>query len=81
MTMVEFLSRFNGGELIGMVAVSGVFLCGVVAIITDHLHKMRQTALKEDLVNRGMSAEDIQAVLSAGKRSCRKRREREESRS
>jgi hypothetical protein len=77
--MAEFFSRFNGGEIIGMFAVAGVFLCGVVGIITDHLHKMRLTALKEEMVKQGMTPDEIQAVLVAGKRSCRRRAERDES--
>ena len=77
--MTEFLSRFNGGEIIGMVAVAGVFLCGALGIITDCFHKLRVTALKEEMVKQGMSAEDIQTVLTAGKRSCKKKRERDES--
>jgi hypothetical protein len=77
--MAEFFSRFDGGEIIAMLAVAGVFLCGAIGIITDHLHKMRVTTLKEEMINRGMSAGEIQTVLNAGRRSCRRRAEREES--
>jgi hypothetical protein len=68
--MTEFLAKFDGGELIGLVAVAGGLLCGLVcgttAIIMDHWCKLRQMALKQDLVNRGMSADEIQVVLDAG---------------
>jgi hypothetical protein len=74
--MTEFLSKFDGGELIGLVAVAGGLLCGLVcgttAIVMDHWCKLRQMALTQDLVSRGMSAEEIQAVLDAGSGRSRK---------
>jgi hypothetical protein len=66
MAMSDFLSRFHGGELIGLVAVVGGLLCGIVSIIGHFWHENRETALKRDMVERGMSAEEIQAVLYAG---------------
>jgi len=71
--MNDFLSRFDGGELIGLVAVVGGLLCGLVSIAGHFWHEGRQTALKRDMLERGMSAEEIQAVLYAG--SGRKPRE------
>ena len=75
--MTEFLSKFDAGELIGFVAVAGGLLCGLVcgtaAIVMDHLCKLRQLALKQDMLNRGMSAEEIQAVFDAGTSHGRKR--------
>ncbi|HKB03112.1 MAG TPA: hypothetical protein VKD90_12880 [Gemmataceae bacterium] len=64
--MTEFLARFSGGELIGLVAVVGGLLCGIFGILGHFWHENRLTALKRDMVERGMSAEDIQAVVSAG---------------
>ena len=64
--MNDFLSRFDGGQLIGLIAVVGGLLCGIVAIIGFFWHENRQTALKRDMVERGMSAEEIQAILWAG---------------
>ena len=68
--MNEVLSRFEGGELIGLVAVVGGLLCGIVAIVTHFLHANRKAeinaALKQEMLNRGMSAEDIRVVLDAG---------------
>jgi hypothetical protein len=63
---MELLSKFRPGELIGLVAVMGVFLCGIVAIVTENWRKMRQITLKQDMVNRGMSAEEIRTILEAG---------------
>lgn len=68
--MPELLSRFEAGELIGLVAVSGGLLCGLVAIFMGIWHEHRKTefnaALKQDMLNRGMSADDIRTVLDAG---------------
>jgi hypothetical protein len=64
--MNDFLSRFDGGELIGLVAVVGGLLCGMISILGHFWHEGRQTALKRDMVERGMTAEEIQAVLYAG---------------
>jgi hypothetical protein len=68
--MQEVLSKFNAGELIALVAVGGglliPILCGVTAIITDYLFKSRMLTLKHDMLNRGMSAEEIAIVLDAG---------------
>jgi len=66
----EFLAKFNAGELIGFVAVAGGLLCGLLAIALDFWHKIRKAeivaALKRDMLNRGMTAEDIAIVLDAG---------------
>jgi hypothetical protein len=74
--MAELLSKFDPGELIGLVAVAGglliPILCGVTAILTDYLYKARQLALKQDMLNRGMSAEEIRVVLDAGSKHSRK---------
>jgi len=79
--MSEILSKFNAGELIGLAAVVGglliPLLCGTIAIITDYFYKVRQLALKQDMLNRGMSADEICTVLDAGtkrsRRGCRGR--------
>jgi hypothetical protein len=74
--MGDLLSKFNPGELIGLVAVAGglliPILCGVTAIITDYFYKVRKLALKQDMLNRGMSAEEIAIVLDAGFKHSRK---------
>jgi hypothetical protein len=74
--MADLLSKFDPGELIGLVAVAGglliPILCGVTAILTDYFYKVRQLALKQDMLNRGMSAEEIRVVLDAGSKHSRK---------
>jgi hypothetical protein len=64
--MTEILSKFDSGEFIGLVAVVGGLLCGLTAIVMGCWLEIRKVALKQDLVDRGMSAEDIQTVLNAG---------------
>jgi hypothetical protein len=68
--MSEVFDKLNGGEFIGLVAVGGGMLLGVVAIIggiaVSTWQKARILALKQDMLNRGMSAEEIQMVIEAG---------------
>jgi hypothetical protein len=76
----DFLAKFNAGELIGLVAVGGGILigllCGVTAIVTDFWQKIRRAeiaaALKRDMLSRGMSSEEIRTVIEAGSKSSRK---------
>jgi hypothetical protein len=74
--MSELLAKFGPGELIGLVAVGGglliPILCGVTAILTDYFFKVRQLALKQDMLNRGMSADEIRLVLDAGSKHSQK---------
>jgi hypothetical protein len=78
MAMTELVfSKFDSGEMIGLVAVAGVILCGLVCGTLGiflgfyaQAQKTRQVevvaALKQDMVNRGMSADEIRTVLDAG---------------
>jgi hypothetical protein len=65
--MTEFLSKFDSGELIGLVAVTGGLLCGLVAIVGGIVAKCvchaREIAFKEDMIARGMSADEIRTVM------------------
>jgi hypothetical protein len=73
MAMNEFLTRFNNGELIGLVAVAGGLLCGMIAVLAGNWRKVRRAeiaaALKQEMLQRGMSAEEIRTVLEAGSKS------------
>jgi hypothetical protein len=68
--MVEYLHRFSPGELIALVAVAGGLMCGIVTIIAIYLHSSHTAEiaarLKTDMLDRGMSADEIRAVLDAG---------------
>jgi hypothetical protein len=60
------LTHFNPGQIIALVAVGGGLLIALSAIIGGFWHHARLTSLKQDMVNRGMSADEIRAVIEAG---------------
>jgi hypothetical protein len=75
--MSELLSKFDSGEIIGFAAVVGTFLCGLICgplgIMLGFYAEAQKTrraeaacALKQDMLNRGMSADEIRTVLDAG---------------
>jgi hypothetical protein len=70
--MVDMLSR-NFGPLMGIIALTGGLLIGFVAVLggiwSDVRKKEIAAELKHDMLERGMSAEDIRMVLDAGKKS------------
>ena len=67
--MNELLSKMEPGQLIGLVAVLGWFVCGTVAIVMGVGLAIRRTelaaALKKDMLERGMTAEEIRIVMEA----------------
>ena len=72
--MYDLLSNLNGWGLILITAVAGgvvvILVSAVTWIISNHLLKIREsdnsTQLKQEMLDRGMSAEDIKTVLEAG---------------
>ena len=71
--MYEFLSRFPHDEFIGLVAIIGCAICGALALVFASYYQWAATrraeitaSLKKDMLDRGMSAEDIRTVLEAG---------------
>jgi hypothetical protein len=68
--MGEFLSKVDGGELIAIVSICGGMLIALLCIMAGVWHKVRaeQIAadLKKDMLDRGMSADEIKTVLEAG---------------
>ncbi len=68
--MYELLSKFEPGQLIGLVAVSGGLLCGLVAIVMGIGLEMRRVelaaGLKRNMLDRGMTAEEIRMVMETG---------------
>lgn len=68
--MEELLYRFTPGQTIALVAVAGGLLCGIIGIIMGCWTEMRKVeitaALKQDMLNRGMSVDEIQTVMNAG---------------
>ena len=72
--MSELLSRFEPGQVIGLTAVIGAFACGMVAIVMGIRVGLRHleltSALKQDMLERGMTAEEIRVVMEAGGSGC-----------
>ncbi len=68
--MNELISRFEPGQVIGLTAVVGAFACGMIAIVMGIRVGLRSieltSALKHDMLERGMSAEEIRTVMEAG---------------
>jgi hypothetical protein len=67
----SFLSRFTSTDLSMLCFFAMVFLTGAVSIVGNYWYKHRrletETALKQDMLNRGMSAEEIERVIRASK--------------
>lgn len=71
--MHEIINKLPADEILGLVAIVGAFVCGVLgitlAIVATSFHHRREhakTILKQDMIQRGMSADEIVAVLEAG---------------
>jgi hypothetical protein len=68
--MHELLSKMEPGHLIGLVSVIGWFACGIVAIVMGVGLAVRRVELaaelKKDMLERGMTAEEIRIVMEAG---------------
>ncbi len=68
--MSDVLTRMSPGELIGLVAVAGGLFCGLVAIVMGIGLEYRRVelaaALKKDMLERGLTPEEIRTVMEAG---------------
>jgi hypothetical protein len=66
---MDFLARFNAGEIIGLVAVGGGLLIGLSAVLAGIWRSARvaelEANLKQQMLGRGMSAAEIEQVLKA----------------
>ena len=82
--MHDLMDKFSSDELLGLVAILGAFACGLVigplGIALGFYHQAQETrraetlaALKQDMLNRGMSADEIQTILEAGTTAVRSR--------
>ena len=67
--MLEFFDKLNGGELIGFTAVIAGPLIAIVAIIMSQWRRVRvaemDAALKQQMLDKGMSAAEIEQVMRA----------------
>jgi hypothetical protein len=72
--MYDYLSKMDPDELMGylmgFLVLGGGLLCALIAILGYLWNSARKTeieaALKQDMLNRGMTAEEIRTVLEAG---------------
>jgi hypothetical protein len=78
--MSEFLSRFHAGQLEGFVILGAFLTAGLIVFLTWQWRLHRRTemevSLKQEMISRGMSAEDIERVLSASMAGCRRHENR-----
>jgi hypothetical protein len=67
--MLEFIQAIGVGEFIALVAICGGLLIPLVAIIGGLMYKSRklhlENALKQQMIERGFTAEEIREVLRA----------------
>ena len=65
--------EFQPGQLIGLVAVSGGLVVAAIAIIASHWCRVRlgeiEASLKQQMLEKGMSAAEIEQVIKADKKS------------
>ena len=70
--MMDFFSKLDYAETIGVVVVIGGLICGMTAIVGGILAscwcKSREMAMKEEMIVRGMSADEIRIVIECGAR-------------
>src|SRR5262249_37883897 len=70
-SMGDFLSRISSSDLPILLLFGGGIGAGVIAILASCFYMIRkndnETRLKQDMLSRGMSADEIKAVLDAGK--------------
>jgi hypothetical protein len=68
--VAELFSKMNFGELIALVSVGGGLLIALVAVAGGLWTAVRKAEieadLKHEMLNRGMSAEEILMVIHAG---------------
>ena len=70
--MFELLDKFSPGHLIGMVAVIGGVLGWIITHVASQWRRVRvaeiEGALKQQMLDRGLAATDIEQVLRASNR-------------
>lgn len=65
----QWINKFNGEDITGFVVTVSICSLAALAIICAAIYKIHKTrvedALKRELLDRGMSADEIATVLSA----------------
>jgi hypothetical protein len=66
--IASLISRMRPEDLFGLLiplfAICGAMIVGIFALALKHLRILRESTLKQEMVARGMSADDIERVLS-----------------
>ena len=67
--MTELISKLTGAHLIPIVAILGFFVTATVVSVARQWRRVRiaeiEATLKEEMIKRGMTAEEIERVLRA----------------
>jgi len=71
----EWLPQPNGGDFAAILAISIAALIGIVSVVMGIAYRMHKNklddALKREMLDRGMSADEIATVLNAGQQKKR----------
>jgi hypothetical protein len=71
--MYDIVSNLTGGQLVLLTLVVGAFAFGLILMVFVYLSDVRDSdnnaRLKQDMLDRGMSANEIKIVLEAGART------------
>lgn len=71
--MSEFLDKLSPGDVPGVIAIISTFVVALGWIVVSNWRKVRiaeqNAALKQDMIQRGMSVDDIERVLRARTRA------------
>ncbi len=70
--MGDLLARLSGEDVGGIIVCAGGVIFAVTLVVSVCWYKIRKSeiaaALKQDMLNRGMSAEEIKTVIEAGRK-------------
>ena len=70
--MLDF-NKLEGGEIIGLVSVVGGLLVAIIAVVSVQWRRVRVAeidgSLKQQMLDKGMSAAEIEAVMKASVQS------------
>jgi hypothetical protein len=69
--MPDVWSKFDDASIVMLVMVVSVLIFSLFLVVAVHWHKVREsdnaTKLKLEMLDRGMSADEIKTVLEAGR--------------
>jgi hypothetical protein len=69
--MPDVWSKFDADSIVWLVIVVGVLIFSLFLVAAVHWHKVREsdnvTKLKLEMLDRGMSVDDIKTIIEAGR--------------